>query len=54
VAYRGAKSPGKISHHRCAAIGDKMILIGGLLKGEQSNQDTWIFDLKTGQWDQAR
>ncbi len=53
IAYRGTKSPGRISHHKCAVIGDKMVLIGGL-KGEVSNTDCWIFDLKTNSWDIAK
>lgn len=53
VAFRGAKAPGKISHHRCAVQGDKMILIGGL-KGEVSNTECWLFDLKTNTWEVAK
>ena len=53
VQFRGPKSPGRISHHRCGVSGDKVILIGGL-KGDTSNTDTWIFDLKTNQWDIAK
>jgi N-acetylneuraminic acid mutarotase len=42
--------PGKISHHKCTVIGDKMILVGGI-RGDTSNGDTWIFDLKTNTWE---
>jgi N-acetylneuraminic acid mutarotase len=53
IQYRGPKSPGRISHHRCAVTGDKMILVGGL-KGETSNTDCWLFDLKTNAWEVAK
>jgi hypothetical protein len=51
IIYRGAKQPGRISHHRCAVIGDKMILVGGLKGGEVSNTECWLFDLKTNMWE---
>lgn len=54
IIYRGAKSPGRISHHRCAVIGDKMVLVGGLKGGEVSNAECWLFDLKTNMWDVAK
>lgn len=53
IKYVGAKSPGSISHHKCGLSGDKMILIGGL-KGETSNKDTWIFDIKTNSWELSK
>jgi len=46
IQFKGAKTPGKISHHKCIVQGDKMILVGGI-KGDASNTDTWIFDLRT-------
>jgi len=51
VLYRGPKSPGRISHHRCAVIGDKMVLVGGLKGGEVSNTECWLFDLRTNAWE---
>lgn len=53
VNYKGAKSPGKISHHKCTVMGDKMILVGGI-KGDVSNGETWIYDLKTNQWEAGK
>lgn len=53
ITYKGPKSPGSISHHKCGLSGDKMILIGGL-KGETSNKDTWLFDLKTNSWELSK
>jgi hypothetical protein len=52
IQYRGARTPGCISHHKCAVIGDKMLLIGGIKGGDiSSNTDVWTFDLKTNTWD---
>ena len=53
IQYRGTKTPGKISHHKCGVSGDKMILIGGIRSENQSNEP-WIFDLKTNSWDIAK
>ena len=41
------KNPGKISHHTCTVMGDKMILLGGL-KGDKQNSDSYIFDIACG------
>ncbi len=56
IQYKaGAKTPGRISHHKCAVVGDKMILVGGNKAGAESGQaETWIFDLKTNLWDSAK
>ena len=53
VLYKGVRTPGRISHHKCAVQGDKMILVGGLI-GEMSNNDCWLFDLKTQFWEVAK
>ncbi len=53
IQYKGGKSPGKISHHKCMVIGDKVVLVGGIL-GDTSNGDTWIFDLRTNQWEAGK
>ena len=34
-------------------IGDKVVLVGGIL-GDTSNGDTWIFDLRTNQWEAGK
>ena len=55
IQYKGAKTPGRISHHRCAVQGDKMILIGGNKQGQESvSAETWIFDLKNNSWESAK
>ena len=53
VTYRGTKNPGRISHHKCVVQGDKMVLVGGL-RGEASNAECWVFDLKTNAWESAK
>lgn len=55
IQYKGAKTPGRISHHKCAVQGDKMILMGGNRAGAETGQaETWIFDLKNNQWESAK
>ncbi len=55
IQYKGPKTPGRISHHKCAVQGDKMILIGGNRAGAESGQaESWIFDLKSNQWEAAK
>jgi hypothetical protein len=55
IQYKGAKTPGRISHHKCAVQGDKMILLGGNRAGAETGQaETWIFDLKNNQWESAK
>ena len=40
---------------KCAVQGDKMILIGGNKAGAESGQaETWLFDLKSNQWESAK
>lgn len=53
ITYRGSKNPGRISHHKCCVQGDKMVLVGGL-RGEASNAECWVFDLKTNAWEVAK
>jgi hypothetical protein len=55
VAFKGSKSPGRISHHKCAILPgtDKMALVGGL-KGDQANTEVWLFDLKTSTWELSK
>ena len=43
------KGPGKISHHTCAAIGEQMILIGGL-QGDNSNSNLYSYDIAKNAW----
>jgi len=49
IQFKGPKSPGRISHHKCSVQGDKMILIGGNRAGTDGSTqaETWVFDLKT-------
>lgn len=55
IQCKGAKTPGCISHHKCAVQGDKMILVGGNRTGtESASAETWIFDLKTNSWESAK
>jgi hypothetical protein len=55
IQYKGAKTPGRISHHKCAVQGDKMILVGGNRAGGETGQaETWIFDLKNNSWEGAK
>lgn len=56
LQYKGPKTPGRISHHRCAVQGDKMILVGGnrMGNGESTSAENWIFDLKTNIWESAK
>lgn len=51
IVYRGKVFPGKISHHKCAVMGDRMVLVGGMKNGDQSNNEVWLFDLKTNTWE---
>ena len=53
IQYKGGRSPGRISHHKCSVIGDKVVLVGGII-GDTSNGDTWIFDLRTNQWEAGK
>lgn len=43
IEFKG-KLPGKISHHTCTVIGEKMVLIGGL-KGDKQNIESYVFDI---------
>ncbi len=56
ITYRKSPvmGPGRISHHKCAVVGDRMVLVGGIRGGDTSNGDTWIFDLKNNQWELAK
>ena len=55
IAFKGAKNPGRISHHKIAVLPgtDKAALIGGL-KGDQANTETWLFDLRSNTWEVAK
>jgi hypothetical protein len=48
------KGPGKISHHKCAVVGDRMVLVGGMKNGDLSNNEVYVFDLKTNTWEVAK